>query len=62
MQRELITSGSIVVADNDGKIFAPEPYLDYVRNCGYYDCEAREATIKYTAVPDAVEISVCRPR
>ena len=61
-QRELIGPGSIVVADNVGKIFAPEPYLDYVRNCGHYDCESRQATIEYTAVPDAVEISVYRPR
>ena len=61
-QRELIGPGSIVVADNVGKIFSPEPYLDYVRNCGHYDCESRQATIEYTAVPDAVEISVYRPR
>jgi predicted O-methyltransferase YrrM len=61
-QRGLIAAGSIVVADNVGKIFAPEPYLDYVRNCGYYDSEEREETIEYTAVPDAVEISVYRPR
>ena len=61
-QRELIAPDSIVVADNVGKIFAPEPYLDYVRNCGHYDCETREATVEYTSVPDAVEISVYRPR
>ncbi len=61
-QRALIGPGSIVVADNVGKIFAPEPYLNYVRNCGHYDCEHREATIEYTSVPDAVEISVYRPR
>lgn len=60
-QRALIGPGSIVVADNVGKIFAPEPYLNYVRNCGHYDCEHREATIEYTSVPDAVEISVYRP-
>jgi catechol O-methyltransferase len=59
-QRELIGPGSIVVADNVGKIFAPETYLNYVRNCGHYDCEHREATIEYTSVPDAVEISVYR--
>lgn len=59
-QRGLIGPGSIVVADNVGKIFAPEAYLDYVRNCGHYDCEHREATIEYTSVPDAVEISVYR--
>ena len=59
-QKELIGPGSIVVADNVGKIFAPELYLDYVRNCGHYDCESRQATIEYTAVPDAVEISVYR--
>jgi len=56
----LLGAGSIVVADNVGKIFAPEAYLDYVRNCGHYDCEHREATIEYTSVPDAVEISVYR--
>ncbi len=59
-QRKLIGPGSIVVADNVGKIFAPELYLNYVRNCGHYDCEHREATIEYTSVPDAVEISVYR--
>ena len=59
-QRNLVGPGSIVVADNVGKIFAPEAYLDYVRNCGHYDCEHREATIEYTSVPDAVEISVYR--
>ena len=59
-QRNLIGPGSIVVADNVGKIFAPERYLNYVRNCGHYDCEHREATIEYTSVPDAVEISVYR--
>lgn len=59
-QCALVGPGSIVVADNVGKIFAPERYLDYVRNCGHYDCEHREATIEYTSVPDAVEISVYR--
>ena len=61
-QRGLLGPGSIVVADNVGRIFAPEAYLDYVRSCGHYDCEHRPATIEYTAVPDAVEISVYRPR
>jgi catechol O-methyltransferase len=60
-QRALVGPGSIVVADNVGKIFAPEAYLNYVRSCGHYDCENRQATIEYTAVPDAVEISVYRP-
>lgn len=59
-ERGLVGPGSIVVADNVGKIFAPEAYLEYVRNCGHYDCEHRPATIEYTAVPDAVEISVYR--
>ena len=59
-QRGLIGPGSIVVADNVGKIFAPEPYLEYVRNCGHYDSENRPASIEYTRVPDAVEISVYR--
>jgi len=61
-RRGLIGPGSIVVADNVGKIFAPEAYLDHVRNCGLYDCEHRPATIEYTAIPDAVEISIYRPR
>jgi catechol O-methyltransferase len=59
-RQQLIGPGSIVVADNVGKIFAPESYLDYVRHCGHYDCEHRQATIEYTTVPDAVEISVYR--
>ncbi len=59
--RELIRPGSIVVADNVGERFNPEAYLDYVRNCGRYHSENRIATIEYTSVPDAVEISVYRP-
>ena len=57
-QRQLIGPGSIVVADNVGEIFGPDAYLDYVRNCGHYESENRPATIEYTSVPDAVEISV----
>ena len=49
-----------MVADNVGKIFAPDDYLDYVRSCGRYDSEHRQATIEYTKVPDAVEISTYR--
>lgn len=60
-ERGLLHPGSIVVADNVGEMFGAEAYLDYVRNCGHYDCENRPATIEYTAMPDAVEISVYRP-
>lgn len=60
--RNLIGPGSIVVADNVGPIFAADDYLDYVRGCGHYDSEHREATIEYTQVPDAVEISVYQDR
>ena len=60
-QRQLIKPGSVVVADNVGEIFHPEAYLDYVRNCGHYQSENRPATIEYTTVPDAVEISVYQP-
>jgi catechol O-methyltransferase len=56
----LIGPGSIVVADNVGELFSPDAYLDYVRNCGRFHSESREATIEYTDVPDAVEISVYR--
>lgn len=56
----LIRPGSIVVADNVGEIFAPEEFLGYVRSCGRFDCEHRQATIEYTSVPDAVEIAVYR--
>ena len=57
-QRQLIGPGSIVVADNVGKIFGAGPYLDYVRNCGHYQSENRPASIEYTSLPDAVEISL----
>jgi hypothetical protein len=50
-----------VVADNVGKIFDADIYLDYVRNCGHYESENRPATIEYTSMPDAVEISVYTP-
>lgn len=58
--RGLIGPGCIVVADNVGDIFNPDDFLDYVRNCGRYDCEQRAATIEYTDMPDAVEICVYR--
>lgn len=58
--RGLIKPGSIVVADNVGDVFNPTEYLTYVRECGRYDSENREATIEYTDAPDAVEISVYR--
>ena len=53
-------AGSIVVADNVGELFNPQEYLEYVRGCGRYESENRPATIEYTSVPDAVEISVYR--
>ena len=59
-ERELIGPGSIVVADNVGDVFDPHAYLEYVRSCGRYDSENRAATIEYTQLPDAVEISVVR--
>jgi hypothetical protein len=37
-------------------------YLTYVRTCGRYDSESREAHIEYSQLPDAVEISVYRDR
>ena len=59
-QRGLISAGSIVVADNVGDLFDPHDYLEYVRSCGRYESENREATVEYTDLPDAVEISVYR--
>ena len=58
--QQLLRPGSVVVADNVGKVFGADRYLDYVRNCGKYDSENRVATIEYTDLPDAVEISVFR--
>lgn len=60
-EQGLIRSGSLVVADNVGESFDPSAYLEYVRTCGHYVSEHREATIEYTSLPDAVEISVYRP-
>jgi catechol O-methyltransferase len=60
--RGLLKQGSIVVADNVGDVFNPAEYLTYVRECGHYDTENREATIEYTNAPDAVEISVYKGR
>ncbi len=59
-QHGLLRPGSIVVADNTGELFAPDAYLGYVRGCGRYDSESREARIEYSELPDAVEISVYR--
>jgi len=56
----LIVPGSIVVADNTGELFAPDAYLTYVRTCGRYESESREAHVEYSTIPDAVEISVYR--
>ena len=59
--RGLLRPGSLVVADNVGDLFDPSDYLTYVRTCGRYESEHREATIEYTDLPDAVEISVFSP-
>ncbi len=59
-KRGLLRPGSVVVADNTGDLFSPEAYLSYVRTCGRYDSESREAHIEYSQLPDAVEISVYR--
>lgn len=59
-QHGMLRPGSIVVADNTGDLFSPETYLTYVRTCGRYDSESREAHIEYSQLPDAVEISVYR--
>lgn len=59
-EHRLIRPGAIVVADNTGDLFDPGVYLDYVRTCGRYDSESREAHIEYSNLPDAVEISVYR--
>lgn len=56
----LVGPGTIVVADNVGALFDPGEYLDYVRSCGHYDSEHRSATVEYTKIADAVEISVHR--
>ena len=57
----LLRPGSVVVADNVGPLFGAAEYLDYVRDCGHYDSEHREATLEYSSIPDAVEVSVYRP-
>lgn len=59
-ERGLVRCGTIVVADNVGEIFGDTGYLDYVRECGRYSSENRPATIEYTALKDAVEISTYR--
>jgi catechol O-methyltransferase len=56
----LLRPGSTVVADNVGEVFGAAKYLDYVRGCGRYDSQHRPATIEYSAIPDAVEISIYR--
>ncbi len=57
-EHQLLRPGSVVVADNVGEVFGADRYLDYVRGCGRYESENRVATIEYTNLPDAVEISV----
>jgi len=57
----LLRPGSLVVADNVGPLFGATEYLDYVRTCGHYDTEHRVATLEYSSIPDAVEISTYRP-
>jgi len=59
-QHGLLRAGSVVVADNVGESFNPTEYLEYVRTCGRYDSEHRPATVEYSNLPDAVEVSVYR--
>jgi catechol O-methyltransferase len=56
----LLREGSTVVADNVGEVFGAAKYLAYVRECGRYDSQHRPATIEYSTIPDAVEISIYR--
>jgi catechol O-methyltransferase len=56
-ERRLLKPGSIVVADNVGKLFGADDYLNYVRGCGRFQSENRPAHVEYTAMEDAVEIS-----
>ena len=58
---KLLHPGSIVVADNVGESFNPTEYLEYVRTCGRYESEHLPATVEYSTLPDAVEVSVFRP-
>jgi catechol O-methyltransferase len=53
----LLRRGSCVVADNVGPLFGAGDYLGYVRGCGRYSSENRVATLEYSTIPDAVEIS-----
>lgn len=59
-ERGLVGPATIVVADNVGELFDPDEYLGYVRASERYDSEHRAASIEYTNVADAVEISVHR--
>ncbi len=59
-KHRLLRPGSIVVADNVGPLFGAESYLEYVRTCGRYDSEHRRATVEYSEMEDAVEISIFR--
>lgn len=56
----LLRPGSLIVADNVGPLFGAKEYLSYVRDCGHYESEHREATLEYSSIVDAVEISVYR--
>jgi len=56
----LLRPGSTIVADNVGPLFGATKYLDYVRGCGRYSSENRPASVEYSDIPDAVEISVFR--
>jgi len=59
-QSGLIRPGSFIVADNVGPLFGAHDYLDFVRSCGRYDSENRVATLEYSEIPDAVEVSIYR--
>jgi catechol O-methyltransferase len=56
----LLRPGSTIVADNVGEVFGAAKYLGYVRTCGRYRSENRPASVEYSDIPDAVEISVFR--
>lgn len=56
----LLRPGSIIVADNVGPLFGAHEYLDYVRGSEHYESEHRSATVEYSKIPDAVEVSTYR--
>jgi catechol O-methyltransferase len=57
LERGLLRTGAVVIADNVGPMFGENPYVPWMRARDDFDSTLIDAHIEYQAIEDAVLIS-----